>query len=463
MPNKGTHYAFLHRLLDSLVILGSLVVVVMPYDARGMDPYYWIAGLAAVLGFLVAGEMSHLYSSWRVYGFRQELAELAAIYAVLGALLVVVAFLTKTSAHYSRVVIGSWCILSFTGLVLLRYMVRALLKAHRSQGHNLRTAAVVGASELGRRVAQRLVAADWLGLKLVGFYDDSAPQGTQPLADRPFSVQGDLAAVVQLARQGGIDYVYVAMPLSDPAKVAALIDELSDTTASVFVVPDLFLFEMVHARWTEIEGMPVVSVLDTPFLGVDGWLKRLEDLALLALILIPTLPLMALVAIGVKLSSPGPVLFKQRRYGLSGKVVEVWKFRSMTVLEDGEHVRQARRDDPRITPFGAFMRRTNLDELPQLFNVLQGHMSVVGPRPHAVSHNEQYRKLVSGYMLRHKVKPGMTGWAQVNGWRGETDTLEKMQRRVDYDLYYIRNWSIWLDVKIVLLTLARGFAQSSAY
>ena len=204
-------------------------------------------------------------------------------------------------------------------------------------------------------------------------------------------------------------------------------------------------------------------MFDTPFLGVDGWLKRVEDLAIGAVAVTVTAPLMLAIAAGVKLSSPGPVLFRQRRYGLSGKVVEVWKFRTMTAQEDGDRIAQARRADPRVTRFGAFLRRTSLDELPQFFNVLQGHMSVVGPRPHAVAHNEQYRKLVPGYMLRHKVKPGITGWAQVNGWRGETDTLDKMQKRVECDLHYIRNWSLALDVKIIALTMVRGFVQAGAY
>ena len=195
----------------------------------------------------------------------------------------------------------------------------------------------------------------------------------------------------------------------------------------------------------------------------DDWLKRLEDLLIATAAIVVTAPLMLAIALGVKLCSPGPVLFRQHRYGLSGKVVEVWKFGSMRVVEDGDAIPQARRGDPRVTRFGAFLRRTSLDELPQFFNVLQGHMSVVGPRPHAVVHNEQYRKLVPGYMLRHKVKPGITGWAQINGWRGETDTVEKMQHRVEHDMHSIRNWSVWLDVKIVLLTLVRGFVSPGAY
>jgi putative colanic acid biosysnthesis UDP-glucose lipid carrier transferase len=459
----ASKFAFLHRLADSAVVVLSLFAAVAAYDPQSMGPYYWLAAVLAVLAFVTAGELTHLYSSWRVYAFRKEIAELAIVCASVGALLVTIAYLTKTSEHFSRVVMALWWSLSFSVLALLRFAVRLSLRAGRAKGRNVRTLAIAGAGDLARRVAERVLAAEWLGLKLVGFYDDETRPGTVPLSGHPYSVQGDIAVLVQLAKQGNVDYVYVALPLTNERRIADLIQDLSDTTASVFLVPDFFMFEMMNARWTEIEGMPVVSVFDTPFLGVDGWLKRLEDIALASVILVLALPLMLVISAGVRLSSPGPVLFKQRRYGLSGKIVEVWKFRTMTVLEDGDDVPQARNADPRVTRLGAFLRRTSLDELPQFVNVLQGHMSVVGPRPHAVAHNEQYRKLVSGYMLRHKVKPGITGWAQVNGWRGETDTVEKMRRRIEHDLYYIRNWSVWLDLKIVLLTLARGFTNPAAY
>lgn len=414
----------------------------------------------------MSAEVTHLYVSWRVHSLRQELSELALACMAVGALLVVAAFFAKVSVQYSRVTLVLWWTLAFSGLALERVAIRAMPRASRARGRNARTLAIAGACELARRVAARVLAADALGLKLIGYFDDGVPVGTTPPQREgtpALAEKGDLDALVRLARDGGVDYVYITLPIAGEKQIKALIHDISDTTASVFFVPDFFVFEMPQARWTEIDGMPLVSVFDTPFLGVDGWHKRTEDVLVAAAALTVTAPLMLAIAIGVKLSSPGPVLFRQRRFGLSGKVVGVWKFRTMGVQEDGDDIPQARRGDPHVTRFGAFLRRTSLDELPQFFNVLQGHMSVVGLRPHAVAHNEQYRKLVPGYMLRHKVKPGITGWAQVNGWRGETDTVDKMQHRVEYDLHYIRNWSLALDVKIVVLTVVRGFARPGAY
>ena len=246
-------------------------------------------------------------------------------------------------------------------------------------------------------------------------------------------------------------------------RIVELVNALSDTTASVYLVPNFFVFDLRHGKMTSLDGIPVLSLHESPFYGVDGWVKRLEDIVVASLILMIIALPMAVIAAGVKLTSPGPVLFKQRRYGLNGAVVDVWKFRSMTVCEDGDKVVQAQKGDMRITPFGAFLRRTSLDELPQFINVLQGQMSVVGPRPHSVAHNEQYRRLIRGYMLRHKVKPGITGWAQISGWRGETETLDKMEMRVKHDLEYVQNWSLWLDIKIIFLTVFKGFINKNAY
>jgi putative colanic acid biosynthesis UDP-glucose lipid carrier transferase len=240
--------------------------------------------------------------------------------------------------------------------------------------------------------------------------------------------------------------------MTTQARILKLLDELRDTTASIYFVPDFFITDLIQGRMDTVEDIPVVAVCESPFAGVGGVVKRVSDVVLALLILALLAPLLLVIALGVKLSSPGPVIFRQRRYGLDGKEITVYKFRSMTVCEDDGEIRQAQKGDRRLTRFGAFLRRTSLDELPQFINVLQGRMSIVGPRPHAVSHNEMYRKLIKGYMVRHKVRPGITGWAQVNGLRGETETLEKMQARIEHDLEYLRNWSLRLDLYIIFKT-----------
>jgi putative colanic acid biosynthesis UDP-glucose lipid carrier transferase len=251
--------------------------------------------------------------------------------------------------------------------------------------------------------------------------------------------------------------------MASQPRILKLLEDLRDTTASIYFVPDIFVSDLIQARVDSIGGLPVVAVCESPFTGVNGVAKRVSDFILAVLILLLISPFMAAIAVGVKLSSPGPVLFKQRRYGLDGKRIVIYKFRTMTVAEDGDVVRQATRNDSRVTRFGAFLRRTSLDELPQFINVLQGRMSVVGPRPHAVAHNEMYRKLIRGYMIRHKVKPGITGFAQVNGWRGETETVDKMKARIEYDLQYLRNWSLLLDLQIILKTVVVVLQKDNAY
>jgi putative colanic acid biosynthesis UDP-glucose lipid carrier transferase len=246
-------------------------------------------------------------------------------------------------------------------------------------------------------------------------------------------------------------------------RLTRLLDALKDTTASVYFVPDIFMFDLMQAQVCEIDGIPMLAVCETPFSGLNGVLKRASDIAFSSVLLLLLWPLLLAIAIGVRSTSPGPVLFRQRRYGMYGEAISVYKFRTMTVCEDGATVVQAQRNDSRVTPFGAFLRRTSLDELPQLFNVLLGSMSLVGPRPHAVSHNEEYRRIIDGYMLRHKVRPGITGWAQVNGYRGETDTVDKMQRRVEYDLDYLRNWSLGLDLVILMRTATLVWRDRNAY
>ncbi|MDA7746949.1 undecaprenyl-phosphate glucose phosphotransferase [Psychromonas sp.] len=257
--------------------------------------------------------------------------------------------------------------------------------------------------------------------------------------------------------------MYVALPLAAQKRIELILRELGDTTVDVHLVPDFFTFNLMNARLSHVGDTQTISVYESPMSGLSYLAKRIEDIVGASLILsVIALP-MLIISILIKLDSSGPVFFKQKRYGLSGKSINVWKFRSMTVADNGDVVKQATKGDARITKLGAFLRKTSLDELPQFINVLQGQMSIVGPRPHAVAHNEEYRSLVDFYMLRHKVKPGITGWAQINGWRGETDTLDKMKKRVEFDLHYIRNWSVLFDIKIVFLTLFKGFIHKNAY
>ncbi len=307
------------------------------------------------------------------------------------------------------------------------------------------------------------IGAPELGLNLAGFYDDRENERLPEIPAELGHRLGTIPELLDAARQGKVNMIFITFPMRAERRIRRVLNQLSDSTASVYIVPDFFVFELLHSRWTNISGLPAVSVFENPFYGIDGLVKRALDLVVgsltLALVAVP----MLVIACLVKLSSPGPIFFRQKRYGLDGREILVWKFRSMRVCESGDAFTQATRDDPRTTPLGAILRRTSLDELPQLFNVLDGSMSLVGPRPHATKQNEEYRSLIQGYMLRHKVKPGITGLAQVNGWRGETDTLEKMEKRVECDHRYIREWSLSMDLKILLRTIAVVLSRQNAY
>lgn len=447
----------LQRLVDAAVVLGSLYVATwlrgIVFDAGMLQ-----IAVVGALGFYAVGEAKGIYGSWRMNSVVSELWLVAVAWGTAFGLVLMVAFFTKTSAVFSRLALFMWLFLAPFSLMGVRLGVRFLLREIRRQGRNTRSVAIAGANQAGYKLAGELCAMPWTGLVFNGYYDDSPPDAAPPA-----NVMGSLSQLVEDVHEGKIDVVYIALPMDAKQRIVDLLKKLADTTASVYLLPDFFVIELEHARWVNLNGIPVLSVHDTPFTSIGGWLKRLEDVLLSVFILSLAIFPMLLIALAVKMTSPGPVIFKQRRYGLDGKPVHVWKFRSMTVCQDGDHVPQATPGDGRITPLGRFLRQTSLDELPQFINVLQGTMSVVGPRPHAVAHNEQYRRLIHGYMLRHKVKPGITGWAQVNGWRGETDTVEKMQKRVDYDLHYIRNWSLWLDMRIVWMTVLGGFAGKNAY
>ena len=354
-----------------------------------------------------------------------------------------------------------WTVTTPLVLVVVSILMHEVTRLFLMRATQVRNVVFAGYNENSLALAQRLAGNKHLNLRVTGFFDDRS--SSRLGVDGDAELVGKLADMPDFVRRQSIDVIFISLPIRHIKRVVDLVDELHDTTCSVYYLPDLYAFDLIQARPGQIAGMPVVAMLETPFAGYNGVTKRLTDVILATLILIALAPVLLVIAALVKLTSPGPAVFRQRRYGLDGEEIIVYKFRSMWVTEDGDSIRQASRSDDRVTPFGAILRRTSLDELPQLINVLQGRMSLVGPRPHAVAHNEQYRKLIKGYMLRHKVLPGITGLAQVNGCRGETSTLADMQARVTYDLEYLRHWSPLLDLKILALTALVLLGDKKAY
>ncbi len=443
-------------------------IVLSHYVACLLYPEQWqyrntVAVLAGVIAFHIVAEANGLYRSWRGAPMKHEALIAVMTWVITAPVLLFIAFITKTSAEYSRFIISVWFGLTPALIVVWRLALRAVLMELRRHGRNSRTVAIAGITPMAERIIERMTADPYSGMRVLGLYDDRKVGRRHSIPDSVAPLLGDLDQLVQDAKAGLIDRVYITLPLKAEPRINAIVYKLADTTATVFVVADFLVFDLLHAQWSAVGDIPVVSIFDTPFHGVGGWLKRVEDLVLGAVILsIIALP-MLIIATGVRLSSPGPIFFRQHRYGLNGKRIRVLKFRTMSVCEDGPTVTQATKNDARVTRFGAFLRQTSLDELPQFLQVLTGEMSIVGPRPHAVAHNELYRSKIHGYMLRHKVKPGITGWAQVNGWRGETDTVDKMEKRVEHDLEYISRWGLLWDLKIIFMTIFGSKKNENAY
>ncbi|MFO0915649.1 MAG: undecaprenyl-phosphate glucose phosphotransferase [Pirellulales bacterium] len=451
-----------YRLIDTLAI-GLAWYWVAAAAQVPLDSDHLLAMLAAILCFFFSGEVTGLYRNWRGAAADREILCVWLTWFLAWPLLICLGFLNRHVASQLHVYVWPWLACGLITLATLRAVARLTLRTLRLRGLNTRKYAVVGINELAFELVSKIEQSTEMGLEFCGLYDDRSPDRRPPVPADLTSHIGPLDTLVQDAREGRVHIVYITFPMRAEDRIKDVLAEFADSTASVYIVPDFFVFELLHSRWTNIGGIPAVSIFENPFYGVDGFVKRMLDIVLSATAIVLLSIPMLILAVLVKLSSPGPIFFRQRRYGLDGRQIWVWKFRSMRVCEDGASVVQATRHDTRTTPIGAFLRRTSLDELPQLFNVLEGTMSLVGPRPHANAHNEAYRQLIQGYMLRHKVKPGITGLAQVNGWRGETDTLEKMQKRVEFDHRYIREWSLLLDLKILFRTLTVVFHDQNAY
>jgi putative colanic acid biosynthesis UDP-glucose lipid carrier transferase len=429
------------------------------YDVEFDKPFLVLSILAA--SFTLAVVRPGNASSQLISGRLELATSLLLRWSVLVACLLALGYVTKFSEDFSRRVIVTWVLVTPLMLVMLSLILREITRALLRDAAQARRAVIVGCTPASMELSRRLDAHNELGISVAGFFDD---RGSDRLGCAKYAqLLGRFADVAAFVNHRNIDVIFFAVSPGQVGRVRELVHELGDTTASIYFVPDVSGFDVIQQRASDILGMPVVAMCETPFHGYRGLIKRLMDVtcSLLAIVLLS--PLLLAIAWAVKSSSPGPVLFRQRRYGLDGREILVYKFRTMTVTENGDRVTQASRNDTRVTPIGKHLRRWSLDELPQLINVLQGTMSIVGPRPHAVAHNEEYRKLIKRYMVRHKVLPGITGLAQVRGCRGETAKVEEMEARVLYDLEYMRRWSPILDVEIMLATVIAVVRTDRAY
>jgi putative colanic acid biosysnthesis UDP-glucose lipid carrier transferase len=445
--------------MPTVVAVASMYATVIFFDTK-FDPTSAGGVIVAVLCLILVQpprEVNTQFASARI----SAVVDVLFRWLLLLAVLLAVGYVTKSLDGYPRRIFITWAVITPVALIVATLAMQESLRLFMMKAFDKRTAIIAGYNTSSLELARRLTSNPGMQLEVTGFFDD---RSTDRLGmESGTTLVGSLADMSQYVKDNRIDVIFIALPIRHVKRVMNLLDDLRDTTASIYYVPDIFVFDLIQARSGEIHGIPVVAMCETPFYGYRGVAKRLTDIGFSAVMLLLLLPLLVLIALLVKVTSPGPIIFKQRRYGLDGREIAVYKFRTMRVTEDGDQIRQASRFDQRITRVGSVLRRSSMDELPQLINVLQGRMSLVGPRPHAVAHNEEYRKLIKGYMVRHKVLPGITGLAQVNGCRGETSKLEEMEARVNFDLDYLRHWSPMLDIKIILLTVVKVFRDEKAY
>ena len=458
--SQGVNY--IAQFLD---IFGVAVISLLAYrwywgNFTLSNDYIYAISLTSVLVFFIFQNFN-IYSSWRGRSKFRRIQIVSSAWILSVIILVVLTALLKSTANYSRLWFVSWTLCSLLYLNLYRFILDVVLNYTRKNGWNHKDIVIFGAGELGKTVGEKIIQADWIGFNIKAYFDDDSSKSGEKLLGIDIL---DSKKIEEFLKENEIKELWVALPFRDEERVKQLLFELRHLSISINFIPDIFGFRLLNQKISEIAGIPIVQINRTPMQGLNRAIKEIEDRLIGFFLSIIVSPVLIVVAIAIKLESRGPVLFKQIRNGWDGKTIKVYKFRSM-YYEDPKSQKyvQATKNDKRITKVGAFIRKTSLDELPQFLNVLQGRMSIVGPRPHPVSQNEEFKDQVVHYMQRHRVKPGITGWAQINGFRGETDTLEKMSKRVEYDLYYIENWSLALDLKIILLTVFKGFINKNAY
>lgn len=447
------------RTLDVLAIaLAGWVGFALRFDHWALPQNYQIAILIGTLLVLVIFPMAGIYHSWRGRGILQQIQALIAAWITIAVALLIFSTLTKTGASFSRYWMAIWFGCGAFYLITFRVSLTLLLRYIRKRGWNHRHIVIVGTGKLSQYVVQRLQQAPWTGLDIVAFFsEDTLSEKVSGLSQSPVLPISSLSNYVSNNR---VDEVWLTLPLSEEERVHSILHSLRHCTSTIRYVPDIFGFRLLNHAVTDIAGMPILDLNISPMVGINRAIKTIEDWILALIILTISSPLFLAIAVGVKLSSPGPIFYRQIRLGWNGREFKMLKFRSMPInAEQHTGAIWATRGEQRATPFGAFLRKTSLDELPQFINVLKGEMSIVGPRPERPVFVEQFKNEVPDYMKKHMVKAGITGWAQVNGWRGDTD----LSTRIQHDLFYIENWSLWLDLKIIALTMLRGFMHQNAY
>jgi putative colanic acid biosysnthesis UDP-glucose lipid carrier transferase len=449
----------LRAIAPSLVAIFTLYAVIQLNGLTMTRDFRMLSWVACVLAMVLLQQPRKASTQLLAPEFPAVMG-LMLRWGVILAILLAIGYLTGQSADFPRRVIVTWAIVTPVLLIAVTFAIHGIARRFIAQPRNSRKVVFVGCTDASMSLAQRLGRHPELCMSVNGCFDD---RDATRLAQSDLKLLGRFSELPKYVKENGIDAVFIALPLRHMRRMQDLLNELSDTTTSLYFLPDVFVFDLIQARSGEILGVPVVSLCETPFHGFRPVAKRIMDIFVAGGALAVLAPALLLVALSVKATSRGPVIYRQRRYGLDGREITIYKFRTMRVTEGDSEFKQATRGDARITPIGRFLRRSSLDELPQLINVLQGRMSVVGPRPHAVAHNEVTRRLIRGYMLRHKVPPGITGLAQIKGFRGETSRLADMHARVHFDLEYVRTWSLWLDLKILFKTIPQLIRTDKAY
>ena len=455
-PDKSG-FVWLHRFIDSLLPISSLYIINWLLNIPWHDRYLAMGVIGGFI-FVFASQQVGVYQNWRGRALFSSAKLIINAWLITWALLIITAFLYKDTDNFSRLSVTSWALITPLLLISYRLIIRIVIGKYRSQGKNSKQIAIIGAGSVGQQIATIFQENSWLGYKVAAFYDDNTELHGKNINSIPvISGTNEISSTVN---SNQYNEIYICLPLGAEQKIKQILTELTDTTAIVKFVPDLFSFDLMHAKSTELKGIPVFSVYDTPLSSSSNkMIKRIEDIILSSIILFIISPIMLILAIGVKITSPGPIFYRQTRIGWNGQPFDMLKFRSMPIDVEKEGVKWGSAQNKTNTKFGQFIRAKSLDELPQFLNVLKGDMSIIGPRPERDIFVEQFRKEIPRYMQKHMVKAGISGWAQINGWRGDTS----LEKRIEFDLHYINNWSLWLDIKIIFLTIFKGFINKNAY